>query len=401
MPSNESKTALILSGGGARGAYQVGVLKAIAHLQPNGSHNPFDIICGTSAGAINACVLACESDHYGHAITRLEHLWSNIDSRKIHKVGFLPLLKSTLRIFGSFFREGKIAGKPKGLLDNTPLRHLLESQVDFSKLPERLAQGDLTALSITALAYNSGKNVSFYQGAETVDTWRRNQRVGLRTVLNHDHLMASSALPAIFPAVNIQGEYFGDGAIRQSTPLSAALHLGADRLFVIGVSHNAQELPEPSQTDTSPPSFAQIAGHLLNSSFIDAMDVDLEMLERFNLISAYLTTEQQNTVRVRPVEVLTITPSIRFDDIAANHIGDLPRSMRTFFKTIGATRAGGGASMASYLLFESAFCRELMAAGYADTMAREGEIMTFLNAAPQTRQTAPRAAPLPNTQLES
>ncbi|MFT7257396.1 MAG: NTE family protein, partial [Candidatus Azotimanducaceae bacterium] len=230
-------------------------------------------------------------------------------------------------------------------------------------------------------AYDSGKNVSFYQGANAVDSWRRNQRVGFRTVLNHDHLMASSALPAIFPAVNIQGEYFGDGAIRQSAPLSTALHLGADRLFVIGVSHNAQEQTETSQPDTSPPSFAQIAGHLLNSSFIDAMDEDLEMLERFNLISAYLSSEQQENVRIRPVEVLTITPSIRFDDIAANHIGDLPVSMRTFFKTIGATRAGGGASMASYLLFESAFCKELMAAGYADAMEREHEIITFLDGA--------------------
>jgi len=379
MPSNDSKTALILSGGGARGAYQVGVLKAIAHLQPQGGHNPFDIICGTSAGAINACVLACESDHYGHAITRLEHIWSSLDSRKIHKVGFLQLLKSTLRIFASFFHEGRVAGVPKALLDNTPLRQLLESQIDFSKLTARLAQGDLTALSITALAYDSGKNVSFYQGSDEVKSWRRNQRVGSRTVLSHDHLMASSALPAIFPAVRIQGEYFGDGAIRQSAPLSTALHLGADRLFVIGVSHNAREQAEPNNPNSSPPSFAQIAGHLLNSSFIDAMDEDLEMLQRFNRISAYLTAEQQDSAHVYPVEVLTITPSIRFDDIAANHIGDLPRSMRTFFKTIGATRAGGGASMASYLLFESAFCQELMAAGYADAMEREQEIMAFLD----------------------
>jgi NTE family protein len=201
--------------------------------------------------------------------------------------------------------------------------------------------------------------------------------------------MASSALPAIFPPVKIQGEYFGDGAIRQSAPLSTALHLGADRLFVIGVSHNAREQPDLIEQNTSPPSFAQIAGHLLNSSFIDAMDEDLEILERFNLISAYLSAEQQEKVHVHPVEVLTITPSIRFDDIAANHIGDLPRSMRTFFRTIGATRAGGGASMASYLLFEAAFCQELMAAGYADTMEREHEIMAFLDTTRETGQTGP------------
>ena len=378
LPKNP-KTALILSGGGARGAYQVGVLKAIAQLQPSGGHNPFDIICGTSAGAINASLLACESDHYGHAVTKLEALWANLDSRKIHRVGFRQLIKSSLRIFGSFFRGGVVKGEPSALLDNAPLRHLLEEQIDFSKLAERIENGDLDALSITALAYSSGKNVSFFQGASDITGWRRNQRVGARTMLNHNHLMASSALPAIFPPVKIRGEYFGDGAIRQSAPLSTALHLGAKRLFVIGVSHNARDSLDPLEARVHTPTFAQIAGHLLNSSFIDAMEEDLEMLQRFNQISQYLTPAQLDSIKIHPVDVLTITPSIRFDELAANHIKDLPLSMRTFFKTIGATRTGGGASMASYLLFEAAFCHELMQAGYADTMAREVEIMAFLD----------------------
>jgi NTE family protein len=379
MLPNNPKTALILSGGGARGAYQVGVLKAIAQLQPSGGHNPFDIICGTSAGAINASLLACESDHYGHAVTKLEALWANLDSRKIHRVGFRQLIKSSLRIFGSFFRGGVVKGEPSALLDNAPLRHLLEEQIDFSKLAERIENGDLDALSITALAYSSGKNVSFFQGASDITGWRRNQRVGARTMLNHNHLMASSALPAIFPPVKIRGEYFGDGAIRQSAPLSTALHLGANRLFVIGVSHNARDSLDPLEARVHTPTFAQIAGHLLNSSFIDAMEEDLEMLQRFNQISQYLTPAQLDSIKIHPVDVLTITPSIRFDELAANHIKDLPLSMRTFFKTIGATRTGGGASMASYLLFEAAFCNELMQAGYADTMAREVEIMAFLD----------------------
>ena len=186
-------------------------------------------------------------------------------------------------------------------------------------------------------------------------------------------------MPAIFPPVKIRGEYFGDGAIRQSAPLSTALHLGANRLFVIGVSHNARDSLDPLEARVHTPTFAQIAGHLLNSSFIDAMEEDLEMLQRFNQISQYLTPAQLDSIKIHPVDVLTITPSIRFDELAANHIKDLPLSMRTFFKTIGATRTGGGASMASYLLFEAAFCHELMQAGYADTMAREVEIMAFLD----------------------
>ena len=387
MSTNRSKTALILSGGGARGAYQVGVLKAIAQLQPRGGHNPFGIVCGTSAGAINASVLACESDHYGHAINKLEKLWSNLDSRKIHRVGFNQLMKSTLRILASFFHQGIVEGKPVALLDNEPLRQLLEEQIDFSKLDQRIQNGDVMALSITALAYHSGVNVSFFQASKQLEGWRRNQRSGQPTLLNHNHLMASSALPAIFPPVQIQGRYFGDGAIRQSAPLSTALHLGANRLFVVGVSHNPTEDGTKEQNDNNAsrqaalatPSFAQIAGHLFNSSFIDAMDEDLERLERLNLLSQHLSEEALKTVQIQPVEVMTITPSIRIDEIAANHISDLPLSMRTFFKSIGATRTGGGASMASYLLFESGFCNELMRAGYQDTMARETEIVEFLD----------------------
>jgi len=372
------KTALILSGGGARGSYQVGTLKAIAHIQPDGGSNPFDIICGTSAGAINASLLACESDHYGHAITRLEALWKNLESDRIHKVGYAQLLKSTLKLFGSFFSSGITTGPPSALLDNEPLRELLTSEIDFSKLDEHIKNGRLHALCITALAYNSGQNISFYQGNKDIKGWHRNQRLGVSTRLNHDHLMASSALPTIFPPVKIHREYFGDGAIRQSAPLSAALHLGAEKMFVIGVSYNHKGRVETRERVTHTPTFAQIAGQLLNSSFIDAMDEDLEMLERFNLISRYLNRDQLKAANIRPVDVLTITPSVRFDAIAAKHIPRLPLSMRTFFRTIGATDTGGGASMASYLLFESEFCTELMEAGYRDAMDREEEIRSFL-----------------------
>ncbi len=380
MQQEQKKTALVLSGGGARGAYQVGTLKALAHIQPDGGANPFGIICGTSAGAINASLLACESDHYGHAINRLEALWQNLQSDRIHKVGYSQLLKSTLRLFSSFFREGISSGAPAALLDNEPLRELLSTEIDFDKLDEHINNGRLHALCITALAYSSGQNISFYQGDRGIKGWRRNQRLGVGTRLTHDHLMASSALPTIFPPVKIHQEYFGDGAIRQSAPLSAALHLGAEKLFVVGVSYNKKDHAESREPVTHKPSFAQIAGHLLNSSFIDAMDEDLEMLEKFNFISRYLSKDQLKAANIRPIEVLSITPSVKFDEIAAKHISALPLSMRTFFKTIGATSTGGGASMASYLLFEAAFCKELMESGYRDAMEREEELRAFLSA---------------------
>ena len=380
MQQRQKRTALVLSGGGARGSYQVGALKAIAHIQPDGGMNPFDIICGTSAGALNASMLACESDHYGHAVKRLETLWQNLQSDQIHKVGYTQLLKSTLRLFFSFFHDGIASGAASALLDNEPLRKLLSTEINFDKLDEHINNGRLRALCITALAYNSGHNISFFQGSPNIKGWRRNQRLGVGTRLTHDHLMASSALPTIFPPVKIDHEYFGDGAIRQRAPLSAALHLGAEKLFVVGVSYHEKEQEEPQNPIIHTPTFAQIAGHLLNSSFIDAMDEDIEMLEKFNSISRYLSSDQLTAANIRPIDVLTITPSIKFDEIAAKHISTLPLSMRTFFKTIGATSTGGGASMASYLLFEAEFCKELMEAGYRDAMDREEEIRTFLSA---------------------
>jgi NTE family protein len=266
------------------------------------------------------------------------------------------------------------------LLDNEPLRKLLSTEINFDKLDEHINNGRLRALCITALAYNSGHNISFFQGSPNIKGWRRNQRLGVGTRLTHDHLMASSALPTIFPPVKIDHEYFGDGAIRQRAPLSAALHLGAEKLFVVGVSYHEKEQEESQKPIIHTPTFAQIAGHLLNSSFIDAMDEDIEMLEKFNSISRYLSSDQLTAANIRPIDVLTITPSIKFDEIAAKHISTLPLSMRTFFKTIGATSTGGGASMASYLLFEAEFCKELMEAGYRDAMDREEEIRTFLSA---------------------
>jgi NTE family protein len=374
------KTALILSGGGARAAYQVGVLKAIAEIQPNECSNPFPIICGTSAGAINAAVIATRADCFQKAVDGLCDIWNNLRSDMIHYVGYTELIKSSLKILGAFFTSGYSGGRPLSLLDNTPLFHLISKHIDFQNLDTLIDSGHIHALCITALGYSSGQSMNFYQGHPDIQTWQRARRIGVPTMLNHQHLMASSALPTLFPAVRIHREYYGDGALRQTAPMSAALHLGADKLLVIGVSNNRSGMTNaPRVKTTHSPSLAQIGGHLLNSAFIDAMEEDIETLERFNNFLGKLSTEQCEQINMRPVDVLYIRPSVRFDELAANHIKDLPPSMRTLLKTIGATRSGGGSSLASYLLFETGFLQGLMEYGYQDAMKMKDKIEQFLS----------------------
>jgi NTE family protein len=371
------KIALILSGGGARAAYQVGVLRAISEILPDVKVSPFSIICGTSAGAINAAKLATSSDDFPRAVALLEKLWSTLTSDQVHRVGFGELVQSTLLLFASFLHRGISRARPLALLDNSPLYHLLYRNIDMLRLPMMIEQGHLHALSITALGYSSGQSISFFQGHTSIKPWRRARRIGLAAELNHRHLTASSALPGIFPAVRINREYFGDGAIRQTAPMSAALHLGADKLFIIGVSGNAANPDRPVETSHSP-SLAQIMAQVLNSAFIDSMDEDIEMLERFNVFIRHLDDDRRQQLRVRPVEVLTIMPTLRFDELAGQHVESLHSSMKTLLTTIGATRKGGGSSLASYLLFESSYTSALIDAGYRDGMSQRDAIRQFI-----------------------
>lgn len=386
-------TALILSGGGARAAYQVGVLKAIAELVPTGCHNPFPIICGTSAGAINAAVVATQAHRFHHAVAGLEQLWGTLRSEQVHRVGYGELVTSTLKLLVSFFRSGITYGRPLSLFDNTPLYHLLLENIDLHHLPERITAGQLRALSINALGYHSGQNISFFQAAPGIEPWQRARRVGVRAEISHKHLMASSALPALFPAVKIHREYFGDGAMRQTAPMSAALHLGAEKILVVGVSGNRIKSPDqPRQPSRYSPSLAQMFAQLLNSAFIDAIEEDIDMLQRFNRFIVEMDERKREEMRVRPVEVLVIEPTVRFDELAANHIGDLPKAMRVFLKTIGATQPGRGASIASYLLFEAPYCQALMHSGYLDCMTQAEKVTAFLGCEmtpPALRATSP------------
>lgn len=372
-------TALILSGGGARAAYQVGVLKALAELLPHDTYNPFPIICGTSAGAINTMALAGRPGHFRLRVRKLETIWRDLTAEQIYRTDTWGVLKNSISLALSFLHSGYGVNAPVAFLDNSPLRELITHYIRFRHVDEALASGELQAVSITAMAYDTGQSITFFQGNH--DNWQRSRRIGIRSGLTIDHLMASSAIPTIFPAIKIGNCYYGDGAMRQLKPLSPALHLGANRIFVVGVSDNPIHLTQRVQPSHSP-SVAHMLSHLLNSAFIDTIESDLETLESINRLVRHMSTDEkiaQGVADLQHIEALSVSPSVAINEIAEEHIHELPASVRVFLRVTGANARGGGSSAASYLLFEPGFCRKLLELGYQDALAQEEQIRQFFS----------------------
>jgi NTE family protein len=385
----EPVTGLILSGGGARAAYQVGVLAGIADLLPVGAKNPFPVIVGTSAGAINAVKLASGAAEFRTAIHELTDFWQGFRSHQVLRSDWAGVIRQAARFFGRSLLGLGRKQVPVALLNSSPLKDLLTARLNLDGIDEAIEARHLRAVAITAFGYESGQAVTFYQGKGTIDSWLRHRRIGLPTRLTVDHLLASSAIPLLFAPVKLGQEYFGDGAVRQSAPISPALHLGANRVLVVGVSGNPRgpgaNPPVQRAVSGTQPSLAQISGHMLNSTFIDSLESDIELLERLNLVSRMLpapgTLAPQPTSpsghSLAPVEVLVISPSQPIDEIAARHRRELPPALRTFLRGPGATKTSG-AGVLSYLLFESGYCSELIELGRRDARAQKDELMRFL-----------------------
>ncbi|WP_301103207.1 patatin-like phospholipase family protein [Propionivibrio sp.] len=374
---SNGRTALVLAGGGARAAYQVGVLLAIRDLLPEDSPNPFSILCGTSAGAINAIVLACGSDSYGTAVESLSDVWRNFHAGQVYRSDPLGIAISSVRWLGALVFGWLFKKAPRSLLDNTPLRELLEKTLDFSKLGRSIDNGSLYAVCLTASGYTSGQSVSYFQARSDVQSWERTHRFGSSTQLSMDHLLASSAIPFIFPAVRLNREYFGDGSMRQLSPISPAIHLGAEKILIIGSGRMSDKVER--QHSSVYPTLAQIAGHVLSSIFLDSLAVDIERMQRINRTLEAIPDEvkKQGKIPLRPIQSLVISPSERLDYLAARHVNALPWAVRWLLRGVGAMNRRGGA-LASYLLFESSYTRVLIDLGYKDTMARRDEVVVFL-----------------------
>jgi NTE family protein len=335
QPANEIRSALVLPGGGARGAFQVGVLKAVAELLPRNSSNPFRVISGTSAGAVNSVVLASRAQHLRSAVAELEQVWGHFRCHHVYKTDHLTMLKSSLHWLISIVLGGWLVGAPKSLLDNAPLRTLLNRNVHFPRIRDAIDGGYLDAVAVTAAGYASARSTSFFEAFEEQRSWERTRRLGKRADLNLDHIMASIAVPMVFPPVRIDDEYFGDGAMRQATPLSPAVHLGADRILVIGIrDETGDQAPDTGQ---ELPSFAQIAGYMLDTLFMDGLYSDLERITRINqLIDSIPEHNRPRSVsQLRPIDTMLIVPSEDLRVIAHRHRAELPFAIRALLRGVG------------------------------------------------------------------
>jgi NTE family protein len=392
-PTPPSTTGLLLTGGGARAAYQVGVLEAIADIRQScgerRARNPFAIITGTSAGAINAASLACGADDFDLSVRNIVSVWNNFECGHVYESDMLSVMRTgarwlTLVSLGWLIAKWRRL-RPRSLLDNSPLEALLRTMVPLERLPGLIKEGHLQALAVTASSYTSGHHVTFFQGVEHLKPWVRSQRLSVRDQITHEHLLASSAIPFVFPAMPLQidgqTEYFGDGSMRQTAPVAPTIHLGADRILVVGAGRMHEPRAEiQKQNNNGYPSLAQIAGHAMSSIFLDSLAVDIERIRRINQTMSLVPPEARQASTLRPVDLLVISPSERLDNIAARHINALPRAVHTMLGGLGVTSNKSdtkGAVLASYLLFESAFTRDLMKLGYADAMLQKREICRF------------------------
>ena len=375
MTQNSAKncTALILPGGGARGAYQVGVLKAICELQ-GCSKNLFPVICGTSAGAINAAVIASHAHDMQTGIRNLEMFWRSMQCDRVYRTDALTVLKSGLRFAVTLLSAGLIAGHPKSLLDNEPLRQFLSRELRLEGIETAIKQKALQGVSVTASGYISAGATSYYQAADDVQPWDRPRRKGVATRLQLNHLMASSALPFIFPAERIGNEYFGDGGMRLTAPLSPAIHLGANRILVIGTRDEKPDLP-PAKVSAYP-SAGEIGGYLLDTIFMDTLNADLARLKRINRTLSLVPEEKRKETGLIEIDSLVIKPSKDLRDVTHAHVHEIPRSVQILLRTVGGW--GRDWRIASYLLFASSYCSELIDLGYADGMESEVQIRQFL-----------------------
>lgn len=376
----KQRVGLVLTGGGARVAYQVGVLKAIAESLPRNAHNPFPVICGTSAGSLNAATLAINAQNFRKGVGFMHAIWRDFHAKQVYRTDAIGVFNNSVMwvagvLIGSL---GFKMPKQISLLDNSPLVELIEQILPCEKIQDSIDAGLLFALSVTASGYGTGQSVTFYQGVKEIMPWKRTRRVGIPALIKTEHLLASSAIPFVFPATLINREYFGDGSMRQIAPISSALHLGATKVLVIGVNNDEDTVNFKRGNINDYPTLAQIAGHALNSIFLDSMEVDLERVRQINALVSAIPEEISARMNLRHVEVLSIVPSASIEKLAERYAHELPWTIRWLLRLIGASNHRG-TSLVSYLLSEKKFCNALIDLGYRDAMAQREELLQFIN----------------------
>jgi len=378
--------ALVLMGGGARTAYQVGVLRALARMLGERPF-PFQIVVGTSAGALNAAYLASCTADGTLAFDRLGSFWSRLRSEQVYRLAALRVGRPNLLTAGlTLMRQVR---RHRALLDSVPLVDTLHRAIELPRISAALASGTLDALAVTASSYTSGEHWTFFQRHDTtVAPWRRPGRRSEPHLIGIEHLMASAAIPFLFPAVPLwvdeRKEFFGDGSMRQLSPLSGAIHLGARQILVIGAGQPQRAGMAGSAAGAESPSAGTIAGHALASVFHDTLQADVEQARRVSRTLARMPPEVAALLPYRPLEVLALQPSASLDELALKHVQALPAATRDTLAGLGALetrRAGAGsaAALASYLLFEPPFVHALMRLGEMDAQHRAAELRAFFH----------------------
>jgi NTE family protein len=368
-----AKTALILSGGGARGAYQVGVLKGLAEILPEKIKSPFRILSGASAGAINCSKLASEIENFGVSVEKLVYLWSKISADQVFKTDFLSLNRFSLGLFG----EKKL----NSLLDTAPLKELILKSCDFDKISQNLDQDVIESVIIMANNYDNSSAISFIQTLAETATWTESRRQAQLTRIQVEHIMASSAIPMLFPPIEIESEFYGDGCVRNSTPCSPAIRMGAEKLFVVGVRTqlDAEKYiiseAQRKKTKASAPSMIKVLNTLLNAVLLDSVEQDVLRIQKINLLAKLVDAEKRAEAGLKEIPALCIAPSQDVGDIARQHAHHLPRLIRMTISAFGSLDEAS--EILSYLLFNPQFCKTMINLGYDDAMNSKDQILDF------------------------
>nr|BFD66954.1 patatin-like phospholipase family protein [Bdellovibrio sp. HAGR004] len=371
---------LVLSGGGARGAYQAGVIAAIAHICSRQKiENPFQIYSGVSAGAINVALLAAQASNFVPSSKNLVNLWSKIDSDNVFYADLMALSRGGLQWMTelSLGSRGKDGMALRSLLSTHPLNTFLTEACKFQEIQKKINAGQLQAVSVSALDYESIATVTFFQGQSDLPTWERGMHRSEKAILGVEHVMASSAIPLLFPPIQIQGRYYGDGCIRNQSPCGPAIYLGAERVIAIGVRRRQDTFYSyHNKGDSEVPTVARVANVLMNAVMMDGLESDIQRINQVNDSLSALSTEERSRVAMRKVDALWIAPSVDFSELAKKREGDLPRIIRYILRGPGSLDESS--EMFSYLMFTPHYCRQLIDIGFSDGMKEQDRIAEFL-----------------------
>lgn len=376
--AGRNRAGLVLTGGGARAAYQVGAISALAEILPRMSI-PFPVLSGTSAGGINIAYLASHATSWPKAAQDLRALWHSLHLEKIYRTDGLSLGAIAMSWISRTILGGR-AGTRKNanyLLSTQPLRELLSEVVSFDQMRRSIMNGHIQGVSFTATHYFEGRSISFFEAAPEIEEWRRSNRAGIRVPLSVEHVMASAAIPVFFPPVVIEDVAYGDGCLRQTTPLSPAIHLGADRLLCIGI--RPERRGQSVQGRTTKPSLAQIGGEMMNALFLDSLESDIERMMRINQSMQAMDEDsrRKHFGELRQIPILSLRPSRDLAEVLPKLLHTFPAGMRYLLKGIGTTNHEGG-ELLSYLAFEAECVGPLMELGYQDTLQKKSEIIDFM-----------------------